>query len=197
MYHNKNVGMGAEHSGFADLQIDRLFFLARLQKNGRIAMTIAGQPDGVEGLAAASVADNSEIHHVKVAKFAKLAIAAGTAVILVGLYIGTKQFLSIESFAAEQSRTFHIDIAESCLHGTEPPPVFKAREGDHVALAVTSLYSGELFLHGLETEVNIVPGAENTITFTAEHAGRFYLHLHGKDEDHAHIELAVLEVAPR
>lgn len=157
-------------------------------------MTIAGQPDGMEGLAAASVADNSEIHH---AKFAKAVIAVCTVVMLVGLYVGAKQFLSMESFAAEQSRTFHIDIGEACLHGTEPPPVFNAREGDHVVLAVTSLYSGELFLHGLETEVNIDPGAENTITFIAKHAGRFYLHLHGNDEDHTHTELAVLEVAPR
>jgi hypothetical protein len=162
----------------------------------RDAMTIAGQPDGVEGLAAASFAD-SKINHVRVAKFAKLAIAACTAIMLVGLYIGTKQSFSIGGFATEQSRVFHLDISETCLHGTEPPPVFEAREGDRVALAVTSLYSGALYLHGLETEVNIAPGAETTVTFTAEHAGRFYLHLHGKDEEHAHIELAVLEVAPR
>jgi hypothetical protein len=157
-------------------------------------MTITEQSDGVQGLAAASVADSSEIQY---ATFAKLAITACTAIMLVGLYVGTKQFLSIESFAAEQSRTFHIDISESCLHGAEPPPVFEAREGDRVVLAVTSLYSGELFLHGLETEVDIAPGMENTITFTAEHAGRFFLHLHGNDADHTHTELAILEVAPR
>jgi len=179
------------------IQIDRLFFFATFKKNGRIAMTITGQPDDVEALAAVSFAGNSEIQHVKVARVAKLAIAAGAAVMLVGLYIGTKHSFSIGSFAAEQSRVFHLDISETCLHGTEPPPVFEAREGDHVALAVTSLYPGALYLHGLETEVNIAPGAETTVTFTAEHAGRFYLHLHGKDEDHAHIELAVLEVTPR
>jgi hypothetical protein len=160
-------------------------------------MMAAGRHDDVEGSATAAVASDSEIHPMKVAKFARLAIAASTVVMLVGLYIGTKQFLSIESFAAEQSRTFRIDISEACVHGTEPPPVFEAREGDHVVLAVTSLYSGALFLHGLEKEVNLVPGAVNTITFTAEHAGRFFLHLHGNGKDHAHIELAVLEVAPR
>ena len=159
-------------------------------------MTVTTQHDGAEGLATGNVAD-SEVYPVKVVKLAKLAIAAITAVMLVGLYIGTKQFLSIESFAAGQSRTFHIDISEACLHGTVAPPLFEAREGDRVVLAVTSLYSGELFLHGLEKEVNIVPGAENTITFTAEHAGRFYLHLHGNGKDHNHIELAVLEVTPR
>ena len=159
-------------------------------------MTVATHHDGADGLATGNVAD-PEVYPARVVKFAKLAIVAITAVMLVGLYIGMKQFLSIESFAAGQSRTFHIDISEACLHGTEPPPLFEAREGDRVVLAVTSLYSGELFLHGLEREVNIVPGAENTITLTAEHAGRFYLHLHGNGKDHNHIELAVLEVAPR
>ncbi|MGA7716188.1 hypothetical protein [Bradyrhizobium sp.] len=178
-------------------QLTHSCFLLVCKKNRRRAMTIAGQPDGVKGLATGNVAGDSEVHRVKVAKFAKPAIAAVTAVMLVGLYIGAKQFLSIDSFAAGQSRTFRIDISEACLHGTEPPPLFEAREGDRVVLAVTSLYSGELFLHGLEREVNIVPGAENTITFTAEHAGRFYLHLHGNGKDHNHIELAVLEVAPR
>ena len=160
-------------------------------------MTTAGQSDGVEGLAAASLAGDPKINPIKVPRFAKLAIAACTAIMLVGLYIGTKRSFAIASFDAEQSRVFHLDISETCLRGTEPPPVFEAREGDHVALAVTSLYPGALYLHGLETEVNLVPGAETTVTFTAEHAGRFYLHLHGKDEDHAHIELAVLEVTPR
>lgn len=160
-------------------------------------MTIAGQPDGVEGSAAASFAGNSEVHHLKVARIAKLAIAVATTVMLAGLYVGTKHSFAIGSFAAEQSRTFHLDIGEACLHGTEPPPVFEAREGDRVVLAVTSLYSGALFLHGLEKEINLAPGAETTVTFTAEHAGRFFLHLHGNDEDHAHVELAVLEIAPR
>lgn len=32
-------------------------------------MTIAGQPDGVEGLATGNVAGDSEVHHVKVSKF--------------------------------------------------------------------------------------------------------------------------------
>lgn len=158
---------------------------------------IAGQHDGVGGLAAGNVASDSMISALRAAKFAKLAIATITAVLLVGLYIGTKQVLSVENFDTGQSRTFHIDISEACIHGSETPPLFEAREGDRVVLAVTSLFPGELFLHGLETEVNIVPGAENTITFTAEHAGRFYLHLHGTGNDHTHVELAVLEVAPR
>lgn len=161
------------------------------------AMTIVRQPNGVEGFAATHFSAHLESSHVKTAGFAKLAIAVTVVAMLVGLYVGTKHFLAVENFGAEQSRVFQIDIGEACMHGDIPPPVFEARQGDRIVLAVTSLYSGELYLHGLETEVNIVPGAENTITFTAEHAGRFYLHLHGNGEDHVHTELAVLEVAPR
>jgi hypothetical protein len=152
-----------------------------------------GQRDGLEGLAKASSAGTFEIYYLRLAK---LAVIAGTAVVLVGLYIGMKHFFSPEGFAAE-TRTFPIDIGESCLHRTEPPPVFEAREGDRIVLKVTSLYSGQLYLHGLETETNIVPGAETTVTFTAA-PGRYFLHLHGDDEEHdVHAELAVLEVAPR
>jgi hypothetical protein len=160
-------------------------------------MRIAGQRDDAGALAAPDVAGHSEIRPVKVAGFAKLAIAASTVIMLVGLYIGMKNSYAIGTFSAEQSRVFHIDVSEACLHGTEPAPVFEANQGDHVVLAVTSLYPGGLYLHGLETEVDIAPGMETTITFTAEHAGRFFLHLHGNDEDHTHTELAVLEVAPR
>jgi FtsP/CotA-like multicopper oxidase with cupredoxin domain len=174
------------------LQLTGLFFLLSLFKKGRNAMMIA-RPNGVEGLAAASVTD-SKANHVK---FAKLAIAACTAIMLVGLYAGVKQTYAIGSFTSEQSRVFHINVSEACMNGTEAPPLLEAREGDHIELAVTSLFPGGLYLHGLETEVDITPGMETTITFTAQHAGRFFLHLHGDGEDQTHAELAVLEVAPR
>ena len=153
---------------------------------------IAGQRDGIPGLAPADSA--FRIHPLRLAK---LAVLAGAGIALVGLYVGTKHFFSIDGFAAKQSRVFALDIGESCLNRTELPPVFEAREGDSIVLRVTSLYSGELYLHGLETETNIEPGAETTVTFIAAHAGRYFLHLHGDDEDHVHAELAVLEVAPR
>jgi hypothetical protein len=160
-------------------------------------MEIVGQRDDAGVLAAPDFSGSSEIRPVKAARFAKLAIAATTVVLLVGLYVGVKYSYAIGTFTTEQSRVFHIDVSEACLHGTEPAPVFEAHQGDHVVLEVTSLYPGGLYLHGLETEVDIAPGMENTISFTAEHAGRFFLHLHGNDADHTHAELAVLEVTPR
>ena len=160
-------------------------------------MRIVGQRDDVAALASPAFSGNREIRPAASAGFARIAIAAITVIVLVGLYIGMKYSYATGNVAAEQSRVFHIDVSEACLHGTEPPPVFEARQGDHVVLAVTSLYPGGLYLHGLETEVDIAPGMETKITFTAEHAGRFFLHLHGNDEEHTHTELAVLEVAPR
>jgi hypothetical protein len=179
------------------LRFDPLAFFASIFEKWRKAMRIIGQRDDAGALAPPVFSDNPEVRSVKVARFAKLSIAACTAIMLVGLYVGMKYSYAIGTFTAEQSRVFHIDVSEACLHGTEPAPVFEAHQGDHVVLAVTSLYPGGLYLHGLETEVDIAPGMETTITFTAEHAGRFFLHLHGNDEDHTHAELAVLEIAPR
>jgi hypothetical protein len=179
------------------LRFDRLAFFASIFEKWRNAMRIVGQRDDAGALAAPDFSATPANRTEKVARFAKLAIAACTAIMLVGLYVGTKYSYAIGTPSDEQSRVFHIDVSEACLHGTEPAPVFEAHQGDHVVLAVTSLYSGGLYLHGLETEVDIAPGMETTITFTAEHAGRFFLHLHGNDESHTHAELAVLEVAPR
>jgi hypothetical protein len=162
--------------------------------NRRRAGMIARQPGIMEGLAATNSTGNSGIRHPGLAR---LAIMAGTTAVLVGLYAGTKHFFSIESFGAEQTRAYSLDIGESCLHGTEPPPLFEAREGDRVVLTVTSLYAGELYMHGMEKEISLTPGSETTVVFIAGHAGRYYLHLHGDGEDHAHAEAAVLEVAPR
>lgn len=155
---------------------------------------ITGQPDDAEGIASTSLSGTLGIHNLRLVK---LAVVAGTALALVGLYVGTRHLFSTESFAAEQTRAFNLDIGEACLHGTEPPPLFEAREGDRIVLTVTSLYTGELYIHGMEKEVNLTPGSETTVTFTASHAGRYYLHLHGDDEDHVHAEAAVLEIAPR
>jgi hypothetical protein len=164
---------------------------------------IARQPDGatsqiLEGLAAT---DSTGISGIRRTRLARLAVVAGAALALAGLYAGTKHFLSIEDAAGQsralQSRAWRLDIGESCLNGTAEAPLLEARAGDRVALTITSLYSGEFYLHGLEKEIGLAPGAETTVTFTAAHAGRYYLHLHGVDADHPHAEVAVLEVAPR
>lgn len=153
---------------------------------------IAGRPDRME-----AAARSTGIFGIHQRKLAKLVFAAGTAVVLVGLYIGTKHFFSFEGVVAEQTRAYSLNIGQSRLHGTVELPIFQAREGDRIVLTVTTLYAGKLYIHGMEKEFNLTPGAKTTFTFTAKHAGRYYLHLHGDDEDHAHVEAAVLEVSPR
>ena len=90
-------------------------------------MRIIGQRDDAGALAPPVFSDNPEVRSVKVARFAKLSIAACTAIMLVGLYVGMKYSYAIGTFTAEQSRVFHIDVSEACLHGTEPAPVFEAK----------------------------------------------------------------------
>jgi hypothetical protein len=193
-YHEDDCKVAPDGAGLPGrVQLTGAFFSLAFLDERRSATMIAAQRDVMDGLAASADGISGNRH----LRLARLAIAAGTAVALVGLYIGTKHFFSIEGVAAEQSRVYRLDIGESCLNGTAEAPLFEAREGDRVVLAVTSLYSGEFYLHGLERETRLVPGSETTITFTAAHAGRYYLHLHGADENHPHAEVAVLEVAPR
>jgi hypothetical protein len=175
-------------------RIDWLGFFASVFKNGRRARMIARQPDVEKGLDATGSMGVFGIHH---AGLAKLAVVAGTAAMLIALYIPTRHLLTIEGDIAEQTRAFSVDIAESCLQGTAEAPVLEAREGDRIVLIVTSLYAGALYVHGMEKELNLTPGSEARITFTVEHAGRYYLHLHGEDEGRTHAEVAVLEVTPR
>ena len=107
-------------------------------------MRIVGQRNDEGALASHVFSGNPEVRPAKAARFAKLAIAACTATMLVGLYVGMKYSYAIGTPSDAQSRVFHIDVSEACLHGTEPAPVFEAHQGDHVVLAVTSLYSGGL-----------------------------------------------------
>jgi hypothetical protein len=62
-------------------------------------------------------------------------------------------------------------------------------------LTVTTIYPGQLYIHGIEQATNLTPGSETKVAFTAAPSGRYFLHLHGKDDSHT--EVAVLEVAPR
>ena len=107
-------------------------------------------------------------------------------------YIGVKYFMTSEGVAAPQSLTYRLDIKEQ---ERSDPPVLQARQGDRIALKVTSPNPGELFIHGLDKHERLSPGSETTVGFTAERSGRYYIHFHGMD--HSHTEIAVMEVAPR
>ncbi|MES0874220.1 hypothetical protein [Sinimarinibacterium thermocellulolyticum] len=85
------------------------------------------------------------------------------------------------------------------LHIEVPPPagapaiaVLKARAGDEIELDVRSAEDDELHLHGYDLSLPLRAGEPATLRFTAEHAGRFEIELHG-----AHTQVAVLEISPR
>lgn len=73
--------------------------------------------------------------------------------------------------------------------GTEP---MRVAQGERVEITVTSAERDELHLHGYDLALELQAGQPATLTFTAEHAGRFEIELH-----HHHAGLGVLEVSPR
>jgi len=75
-------------------------------------------------------------------------------------------------------------------------PLFKARQGDNVILAIHSEVPGEVHVHMYEDrQVDLKPGGEVTLTFRAANPGSFPVHLHDPDGSMHH--LAMLEVHPK
>lgn len=73
-----------------------------------------------------------------------------------------------------------------------PRATWRVQAGDPVKIVVTSAHDDELHLHGYDLSTQLRAGEPGTLSFVAEHAGRFDLELH-----RGHAEIAVLEVAPR
>jgi len=126
-------------------------------------------------------------------RIVRFTMVATTILVLAVAYIGVKYFMTSEGVAAPQSLTYRLDINEQ--ERSIDAPVLQARQGDRIALTVTSPNPGELFIHGLDKHARLTPGSEATVAFTAERSGRYYIHFHGMD--HSHTEVAVMEVAPR
>jgi len=124
--------------------------------------------------------------------------AAVAAAVLGSLYFALKASLGGHEHAqghetaAPRHWAFRLTIAEP-LAG-EPPPVFKARQGDTITLIVRSDRPGELHVHGIEKVVTLNPQGAVKLTFVARDAGGFPLHLHSPDGTMRH--LALLEVDP-
>lgn len=72
------------------------------------------------------------------------------------------------------------------------PAVIQVHEGDDVQLQVTSDQADELHMHGYDLHLSLKPNVAATLSFRAEHSGRFDYELH-----HAHTELGTLEVQPK
>jgi hypothetical protein len=132
----------------------------------------------------------------------KLEIAAivATVLMLAGSYFVVRDFAAADTASAVGDRSYRLTIGAR-IQEIESR-ILKAREGDHVELLVTSALPAELYVHGLEIDTVLVPGKETPVAFTAEHSGRFYVHLHhvvcsqNQGTDESHLEVAVIEVEP-
>ncbi len=72
------------------------------------------------------------------------------------------------------------------------PELVSIKAGTLLILRATSDMRDELHLHGYDLQAELNPGEAGTLTFSAEHSGRYELELHSN-----HQVLAVLEVQPR
>ena len=113
------------------------------------------------------------------------------ALVLAGLYWGSKASLSARHAGGARSRTYQLSIPP-----TAQSPVFEAAQGDAVTFVIRSDRAGELYVHAFEEKaIALKPGGEVRLTFVAKDAGGFPLHLHDPDGSMHHI--AMLEVQPK
>jgi len=74
---------------------------------------------------------------------------------------------------------------------TSGPRRIEVSQGSAVELEVSTDHADELHLHGYDLKLQLTAGESATLTFSADHSGRFGLELH-----HSHGEIATLEVMP-
>jgi hypothetical protein len=146
----------------------------------------------------APLAPISSLTMVFAMRLRTLIIVAVTALLLSGAYLAAAHLAPPDLAVGPQDRSYRLNIGE------EEPVVktLQAREGDRITFIVTSTRGGQFYIHGPEVESTLLPGVETSVTFTAQYAGRYYVHLHQiicispDDSDVSHTELAVLDVMP-
>lgn len=136
----------------------------------------------------------------------RLLIIGASIMVLATAYAGTKYYATADAAVAPQELSYRIAIGEQTIQrqGLDAEPlVLKAREGDHVKLLVTSAVPAELYIHGPEIKITLLPDLETSVAFFAKDTGRYYVHLHNvlcavpHQSDDSHVEVAVVEVEPR
>ena len=110
-----------------------------------------------------------------------------------GLCVVLRFSLGAHDSAAPQRHTYALSISSG------PPgsvlSVFSANVGDTVSLIVSSNRDAELHVHGYEKSFEISPTGKVTLTFVAQYAGSFPIHVH--ERNGTMLQVAVLEVHPR
>jgi hypothetical protein len=124
-----------------------------------------------------------------------IAMVAGTALLLSGVYLAAAHFAAPDLAVGPQDRSYRLNIGEE----KADVRILEARQGDRITFVVTSTRAGQFYVHGPEAESTLLPGVEASLKFTAQYSGRYYVHFHQMnctDSDESHLELAVLDVLP-
>lgn len=122
------------------------------------------------------------------------------------LFLGVSYFVLHASMGGRYAsgashRTFRLSIAAP--YPGEELPVFKATQGDIITVLISSDRPGEVHVHGYNKKVVVNSGSAATLTFAAQTAGLYPLHLHERldlNESNSpilHRHLAALEVQPK
>jgi hypothetical protein len=93
--------------------------------------------------------------------------------------------------------SFEIQARRSDAPGAPIPvyPTFRAGEGSIVTLAILSPTRGSLHVHGYEKSIALNSGVRTGLTFVADRAGRFPIHIHDMAEEMYYA--GTLEIEPR
>lgn len=121
-----------------------------------------------------------------------LLVVTAAAVLIVG-YTMLLPDPEPEASSRRSHKVFHLTMND--LNATASTPTFHAIQGDHVTLFVIALNDGVLSIHGYNKELRLSANQKASLEFVADHAGRYPVHVHGKDGSHT--ELATLNVDPR
>jgi hypothetical protein len=116
-----------------------------------------------------------------------------TILLLGGLYWAFKASMGGHEPTAAHTLVFHLSV--SAPRPGEESPVFKAMQGDTVVFIIRSDRPGEVHIHIYEKKIALKPGSDVILTFTANSAGLFPVHLHDPDGSMRH--LGLLEVQPK
>jgi FtsP/CotA-like multicopper oxidase with cupredoxin domain len=100
--------------------------------------------------------------------------------------------VAVQTTAADLPKPQRFEVVVSKGKLLSGPAVIQVHEGDDVQLQVTSDHADELHMHGYDLHLSLKPNVPATLSFRAEHSGRFDYELH-----HAHAELGTLEVQPK
>lgn len=117
---------------------------------------------------------------------------AGLPLILLYWYMNPSSTGQSES--GPRSRVFRVWVTPVQVGGQSP--TLHAVQGDTVTLVFSGKRTGEIHIHGREERtIELTSSADAKLSFVADTAGLFPVHLH--DRDGSMHPLAMLEIQPR